>query len=238
MRRFRLFAGPNGSGKSTLYEYLRKNKEIHTELYISADRIEADIRRTGKFFFNAYRIRVSETEFFSRIKASMLLSEKMKRDYLRSVEVRSGQLRIVKAKSNSYLASVIADYLVHKLLLSGQSFCFETVMSHKSKIDILNEARIQGYRTYLYFVFTNDPKLNQLRVAHRTQMGGHSVPSEKIFERYYRSMNLLGAALRVADRAFVIDNSREFDTVAVKDRGKIRWLVSPKPVALANYVRS
>lgn len=44
MPRFRLFAGPNGSGKSTLYEYLRRKREIHTEIYGSADRIEADLR--------------------------------------------------------------------------------------------------------------------------------------------------------------------------------------------------
>ena len=55
VKRFRLFAGPNGSGKSTLFESLRENGEIHTEIYISADRIEAQIKSTGIFYFNAYR---------------------------------------------------------------------------------------------------------------------------------------------------------------------------------------
>jgi len=42
---FRIFAGPNGSGESTLFEYLRSKKNIHTKIYVSADRIEAELRK-------------------------------------------------------------------------------------------------------------------------------------------------------------------------------------------------
>jgi predicted ABC-type ATPase len=236
VRRFRLFAGPNGSGKSTLYDYLKGKRTIHTGLYVSADRIESDIRRNGKFVFNAYRIKVSEPEFQARLEASGLISARMKRDYAKSLSIQSGQLIVPKSKANSYLASVIAAYLVHKLFQSKQSFCFETVMSHESKIDILRKAQANGYRTYLYFVFTADPKLNQLRVKHRTQLGGHSVPPEKIEQRYYRSMKLLSRALSATNRAYLIDNSREFETVAIKDQGKLVWRVDLKDTALSPYI--
>jgi predicted ABC-type ATPase len=43
--RFRLFAGPNGSGKTFFFNHLRSNGVIHTEIYVSADRIEADKKK-------------------------------------------------------------------------------------------------------------------------------------------------------------------------------------------------
>ncbi len=67
-----MFAGPNGSGKSTLYELLRKAGTIHTEIYLSADRIEAELKSRGKFTFNAYRISSNEEEFFEFVMKSGL----------------------------------------------------------------------------------------------------------------------------------------------------------------------
>jgi len=236
--RFRLFAGPNGSGKSTLYEYLRRRREIHTEIYISADRIEADLRRKSAFSFNAYRVRVSEAEFLQKVQNSALLTESQRRQYIRQISLRSGELRLNRLKPDSYLASLIADYLVSKLFLSKQSFCYETVMSHPSKIEVLSEAVKSGYRTYLYFVFTQDPALNQLRVLQRVQQGGHAVPALKIIERFYRSMRLLRNALAYADKAYLIDNSKQFETVAIKESGVIKWLTKEVPEILARNLKS
>jgi len=66
--RFRIFAGPNGSGKSTLFEYLRSKKNIHTEIYVSADRIEAELRKKNAFVFNAYRVSTSEDDFYKNLR--------------------------------------------------------------------------------------------------------------------------------------------------------------------------
>lgn len=238
MPRFRLFAGPNGSGKSTLYEYLRKKRVIHTEIYVCADRIEADLQRKAAFSFNAYRVKVSEDEWLTRIKASTLLSQGQRRQYEKNLVIQSGELKLNRMRPNSYMASLIADYLVHKLFQSKQSFCFETVMSHKSKIDILREAEKYGYRTYLYFVFTKDPALNRLRVLQRVKLGGHSVPVEKIYERFYRSLQFLPRALRYAERSYLIDNSVYFETVAVKEGGRLIWLTDKRPTVLTQALRS
>ena len=55
---------------------------------------------------------------------------------------------------NSYFASVITDFIRQRLLDKRQSFTFETVMSHPSKVAFLKEAQALGYRTHLYFVST------------------------------------------------------------------------------------
>jgi len=73
------------------------------------------------------------------------------------------------------------------MLAQQISFTFETVMSHCSKIDILMQAQATGYRTYLYFVATDDSTINISRVRNRVKLGGHDVPADKIEARYYRT---------------------------------------------------
>jgi predicted ABC-type ATPase len=46
----------------------------------------------------------------------------------------------------------------------------------------------------------------------RTQSGGHSVPTDKIIERYYRSLDYLFDAIQLSDRAYLFDNSGQSRT--------------------------
>jgi predicted ABC-type ATPase len=118
-----------------------------------------------------------------------------------------GKLDFFAVSVNAYFASVAADFLRHKLLEAGKSFTFETVMSSPDKVTLLLKAQQRGYRTYLYYVATEDPAINILRVRHRVKMGGHAVPEDKIVSRYERSLNLLSEALLHTNRAYLFDNS-------------------------------
>lgn len=82
-------------------------------------------------------------------------------------------------------------------------------MSHGSKVELLKFARGLRYRTYLYFVATEDPAINISRVRNRIQLGGHAVPEDKIVERYYRSLDLLMSAIQQTNRAYIFDNSAD-----------------------------
>ncbi len=108
---------------------------------------------------------------------------------------------------NPYLATVAADFIRQKLLERKVSFTFETVMSHPSKVELLAKAQRADYRTYLYFVATDDPQINISRVRNRVKLGGHAVPEDRIVKRYYRSLDLLMEAIHYTDRAYVFDNS-------------------------------
>lgn len=104
-------------------------------------------------------------------------------------------------------AQAKADELRYSALSRGESFAFETVMSHPSKIDMLRHAKEKGYETRLLYITTQDPQINKDRVADRVAKGGHSVPEDKIEPRYNRSMALLPLALRYSDKAKVYNNS-------------------------------
>lgn len=110
---------------------------------------------------------------------------------------------------DSYLASVAADFLRNKLLQTQANFTFETVMSHPGKVELLNRAQEAGYRTYLYYVATDDPEINISRVANRVKLNGHDVPPDRIRERYWRSLDLLMEAIRYSHRAYIFDNSTD-----------------------------
>jgi predicted ABC-type ATPase len=104
-------------------------------------------------------------------------------------------------------AQVEADRLRDGCILAGQSFAFETVMSHRSKIEVLTRAKSAGFDVALYFVSTSDPRINVDRVRSRVLLGGHDVPTDKIAERYRRTMSLLPDAISAADRSYLFDNT-------------------------------
>ncbi|TGM96058.1 hypothetical protein EHR06_17150 [Leptospira dzoumogneensis] len=227
--RFRMFAGPNGSGKSTFYTKLRNAEIIHTDFYISADRIEAGLRESKRFVFNAYRISVSEEEFFQALSKSSLINKQNNRNPSDWFSLSGGILNVKPSGINSYSAAMIADILTKKLITKRQSFCFETVMSHSSKTDLLRLAKMAGYKIYFYFIYTQDPKLNIQRVLQRVNEGGHNVDTNKILERYKRSFKLLPTALKISDRAYLLDNTEEFETVAEKEGENFFWHTSNIP---------
>lgn len=238
--RFRLFAGPNGSGKTTLFQNLKEDGIIHTEIYVNADRIEAEIKERKFFYFNSYRVKTSESEFKRYVKNSGLFVSKINDDeFLKKIVLTKGvlKLNLPKQSINSYHASFIAAYLAEKLIETGQSFCFETVMSHPSKAEFLGIARKAGYKTYLYFLFTESAELNIERVKLRVKQGLHNVSSELIRSRYLRSFANLPLAIKNADVCYIIDtSSTDVRIVAEKDKGRLH-IKATIPTVLKPYLK-
>lgn len=91
----------------------------------------------------------------------------------------------------------------------GRSLVFETVLSMPDKIVFMQRAKQAGFFIRLFFVGTDDPSINAKRVAMRVMEGGHDVPISKIVARYTRSLANCSVAARIADRAYIYDNSVE-----------------------------
>ncbi len=203
--RLRMFAGPNGSGKSTLKGVVPPSL---LGVYLNPDEIQSDIARRGYLDCQAYQVVTTRPEILSFLSASALLRQADLLESVRALRWHDGRLDFTGVTMNAYFASVVADFLRRKLLDQGLSLSFETVMSAPDKITLLGEARRLGYRTYLYYVATDDPAINCARVQARVRQGGHDVPVDKIVSRYHRSLDLLLDAIRATDRAYLFDNSR------------------------------
>ena len=203
--RLRMFAGPNGSGKSTI------NGVIRPELlgvYVNPDEIEKSIRNQGGFVDLAYyEVLTSEAEILEFFQQSALLEKTNLLNEAALLRFSDNKLNFSAISINSYFASVTADFIRQKLLDAKVSFTFETVMSSPDKVAFLGKAQQAGYRTYLYYVATEDPEINISRVHYRVKMGGHPVPKDKIISRYFRSLNLLKDAILYSNRAYIFDNS-------------------------------
>ncbi|HLB52841.1 MAG TPA: hypothetical protein VJK48_03960 [Chlamydiales bacterium] len=209
-KRLRMFAGPNGSGKSTLKLMIEEEmpeKKLFGN-YINPDEIEAEIKVTGLLDMKKYEIDPNEDEVINFFTTSSFLHQVQLTEKSYLLKYRDGKLFFDRVEINSYFASVAADFIRQNLLLLGKSFTFETVMSSRDKVDFFCKAKELGYRTYLYYVATDDSLINISRVAQRSALGGHSVPEEKTKARYERSLALLMPAIRCANRSYIFDNSR------------------------------
>lgn len=204
--RLRMFAGPNGSGKSTMKSVLKPEL---LGAYINPDEIEAIIKKDDFLYLDTYGVSCTLAELKAFFEQSTLLKKAELDDFVYDLKLYENRIDFHDVGINSYWASVTADFVRFLLLRQHQSFTFETVMSSPDKIQLLQKAQELGYKTYLYYVATEDPNINIERVANRVAKGGHDVPNDKIISRYHRSLDLLLSAIKATNRAYLFDNSAE-----------------------------
>lgn len=109
-------------------------------------------------------------------------------------------------ETHAYEGAAIAASTRELLITQRRPFIAETVFSHPSKLDLIREAQKAGYIVFLHVVLV-DPDTSVARVKYRVQAGGHHVSEEKIRERHARLGSLLASAIKLADEAFLYDNS-------------------------------
>lgn len=214
-KRVRLFGGPNGSGKSTLINTIQHYCNLG--IYINADDIEQALKQTQKFNFK--KLKVNTSNFLTYLKNSTLI-QKSTTFQVQDISIISENEIAINNQPDGYLAAAIADYIRTELLKNNQSFSFETVMSDVSKIALLEKAKTQGFKTYLYFICTDSFLLNIERIKNRIAEGGHAVPEDKIKSRYFRSLDNLLPALKIVDRAYLFDNSNKLQLIAESNSKK------------------
>lgn len=240
-KRLRIFAGPNGSGKTSLYTYLSTQQYFHPYYYINADVIYKELTTTG-FSISNWPIILEKEALLGFLRNSSFSK------HLNQNEIADGlwiHNKIITWKSSidhlTYLCAALADYLRKVMLLSESSFSCETVFSHESKLAFMEDAKAQGYFIYLYFISTEAPLINIDRINNRVEQGGHSVPQDKIESRYYRTMENLLPAIRLADKSYLFDNSgieagKVFHNFAEVHKGEISLLTDSAPAWFEDYI--
>lgn len=179
-----IVAGHNGSGKSTMWTE-RLAPDLQMPL-VNADRMMMSILpepRSGKLPEWARQLRDENTSWMQ-------------------VAQRGVEAFVVQAMS-------------HKV-----PFAMETVFSHwrprgdgsfESKIDRITDLQSAGYFVLLLFVGLSSAQLSIGRVVTRGSLGGHTIPPNKLVERFPRTQTAIKAATAVADASILMDNSRDRD---------------------------
>jgi len=181
-----MFAGPNGSGKSTIFDDINVNYDVDLGIYLNAD------------------------DF---IKTHTLYEKASEDGYAIDLKFEEDKIINPNGKTHSYEASILTDFIRSQLIGRGEKITFETVMSHRSKVEILRRAHTEKYRNYLYFICTENAEINKFRVEERVRNGGHPVAPKKIEERYYRSLKLLREAVKYTYRTFINLSQRKCSCV-------------------------
>lgn len=128
---------------------------------------------------------------------------------------------------HSYEAAEVAAATRSALIGDGREFIAETVFSHPSKIELVDEALAAGYFVALHVLMLPED-LAVARVAYRVDSGGHPVPEQKIRERYRRLWANVVLAAEKADSAAFWDNSTLEGPVLVAEIEKGMSLGKPK----------
>ena len=208
--RLRMLAGPNGSGKSTLAQQLVDDYAVNLYKFLNADMLFAEIANSGK---TACPFSIDNQELLDFI-ATSTYPEYCKQpfqDHLISIN-DDDYLIFAPEAINSYTVAMTADFFKAQYLKRHLSFSFETVFSHPAKIEILKKAQAEGFRTYMYFVATENPDVNLKRIKQRVKNGGHNVPEDKTIARYHRCLEQIKYALPYLNRAYFFDNSTNQST--------------------------
>jgi len=108
---------------------------------------------------------------------------------------------------HAYEAAALAADQRSRLIADRVSFATETIFSHRSKLELLSTAARAGYLVTLHVVAV-PVDLAVARIVERVGHGGHSVPEDKLRERYQGLWGYVRHAIGLVDAAHVYDNSR------------------------------
>jgi predicted ABC-type ATPase len=126
-------------------------------------------------------------------------------------------------EQHAYDASQAAAEARQQAIADRRSFITETVFSHPSKVDLIGQGLGAGYLVELHVMLVPE-NLAVARVEHRVALGGHTVPEDKIRQRYRRLWELIALARQIVNRVTFYDNTTSdepFKAVAVYERGQL-----------------
>lgn len=94
------------------------------------------------------------------------------------------------------------------LLKEGETFAFETTLSTRSYVKLIQQAKRRGYFVTLLFFSLSTPEQAVRRVVKRVSLGGHDIPTDVIYRRYEAGLkNLFQLYMPVCDYWALYDNS-------------------------------
>jgi predicted ABC-type ATPase len=132
------------------------------------------------------------------------------REFVNADSIAAG-LSPFQPETVSFHAGRIMLNRIKELIKEKETFAFETTLTTRSYINLLNEAKKHKYKIVLFYYWLNSVELALARIADRVKKGGHNIPKEVVIRRYERSLNnLVNLFMPISDVWYILDNSNEF----------------------------
>ncbi len=115
---------------------------------------------------------------------------------------------------------------IHSLSKRSADFGFESTLSGRTYVKLLQEMKKRGYLIRIFFLWINDVDLALERIRLRVRNGGHAIPDATVRRRFGRSLaNFLGLYKPLADSWTIFDNSGDIPKmIAFEESGEIETL--------------
>jgi predicted ABC-type ATPase len=139
----------------------------------------------------AYGLELTEedlTRLFQSTNAKALLQKYRETRHTIDIEIKNNIIVDKSRDNHSYETALITSFIMEYLLKNNISFSFEIVMSHKSKLDEIIEAKKQGYQVYHICHLSGRCQTKCIPSKHRVQKRGHYVDSDKILSNKNKSI--------------------------------------------------
>lgn len=96
---------------------------------------------------------------------------------------------------------------INYLLTQNDSFAIETTLSTKSYQNLVLQAHEKGFYVQLLYFWLPSPEFATARVVQRVKEGGHNIPKDVIYRRYYAGIkNLFEIYMPIVDYWVIYDN--------------------------------
>lgn len=124
--------------------------------------------------------------------------------------------------SNNYdKAKKYCQYKLNKAIFLQNSFCWETVIAKKDKLETLEKCKKMGYKILTLFICVDDFEEIKRRNLKRYNEGWYSVPDIKLKSRYTTMMDNLKQLIQLSDEFIAIDSTDGYKIIFSAVNGKI-----------------
>ena len=115
---------------------------------------------------------------------------------------------------------------IHSLAKRCADFGFETTLSGRTYVKLLQETKKKGYLVHIFFLWISHVELALERIRLRVRNGGHGIPDATVRRRFSRSLpNFLRVYKPLADSWTIFDNSGDVPRmIAIEESERIKIL--------------
>lgn len=106
------------------------------------------------------------------------------REFVNADEIAKG-LSPFNPESVAIEAGKLMLQRIDLLLSQRKTFAIETTLATRSHASLVKRAQEKGYYVALLFFWLPSPEMAAMRVAKRVSEGGHNIPAETIYRRYW-----------------------------------------------------
>ncbi len=111
---------------------------------------------------------------------------------------------------------------IEQLQKKRVEFAFETTLSGRSYVNLIERLKKAGYQINLYFLWMPSFEACAARVADRVKQGGHNIPRSVIKRRFQSGLsNLFHLYRPLLDRWTLFDASNDPKLVASEEKGSL-----------------